>query len=72
MKQVATRICEILCALMRLWQAQWVPLKSFQPGSEVFGCALCEGQSGCCRRAAFEGATNGHADIIQETGTEAA
>lgn len=59
-----TRICGILCTLMKLWQAQWVTLENFQLGSKVF--AFCKDRSGCFRRDAFKERTNGDVEIIQE------
>lgn len=60
------RICGILHALMKLWQALWVVLENFQLGSKVFGFRFCKDQSGCLRRDAFKEGTIGDAEIIQD------
>lgn len=51
---------------MKLWQALWVALESFQLGSKEFGFGFCKDQSGCLRRDAFKEGTIGDAEIIQE------
>lgn len=64
--QVETGICGLFCALMRLLQAQWVTLKSFWLESEVFVFTPCKDKFGFYGRDAFEGGTNGDAEVSQE------